>query len=79
MESTTYNKATGSELSLDTDSGGRGFLITNGTKQEILWSRAEDKSLSFTDVAGNPLTLNRGKTYIGMVDIRVSDSVLIIG
>ena len=79
MESTTYNKATGSELSLDTDSGGRGFLITNGTKQEILWSRAEDKSLSFTDVAGNPLTLNHGKTYIGMVDIRVSDSVLIIG
>ena len=78
MESSTYNKVTGSELSLDTSSGGRGFFVTNGAQQDIVWSRDDNGSLSFTDVAGNPLSLNPGKTYIGMVDIRVSNSVLII-
>ncbi len=78
MESSTYNKVTGTELSLDTESGGSGFFITNGAQQEIIWSRTQDGRLSFTDVAGNPLSLNAGKTYIGMVDIRVSNSVLIV-
>ncbi len=78
LESATSNKVTGSELSLDTESGGRGFFLTGGAYQEIAWSRTPGGELHFTDVAGNPLVLNQGKTYIGMVDIRVSDSVLIV-
>ncbi len=77
-ESSTYNKVTGSELSLDTQSGGRGFFLTGGTYEELLWSRTAGGELSLTDMAGNPINPNPGKTYIGMVDIRVSDSVLIV-
>jgi hypothetical protein len=48
---------------------GTGILYTNGTASPILWSRTTNKSQTkWTDTDGNTLILNRGKTYIGIVD-----------
>lgn len=47
--------------------GGNGYYVSNGMVQKITWSKADEQSkLLFFDEAGNPLVINRGKTYIGV-------------
>lgn len=47
--------------------GGTGYYISNGAAQEITWSKAgvESRILLF-DKDGNELTINAGKSYIGI-------------
>ncbi len=49
--------------------GGTGYYLSGGKIQEINWSKASDyDNFVFTDKSGNPLTVNRGKCYIGITD-----------
>ena len=48
-------------------SNAKGYYFSNGTMQEIRWSKAngeESSYLKFYDVNGKELTINRGKSYI---------------
>lgn len=50
-------------------SSGSGYYISGGKAQEITWEKtAEDAPIEFFDVNGNPLTVNVGKCYIGILD-----------
>ena len=77
-ESSIYNRVSGTEFELNTESGGTGYYVTEGRSSEIRWSRNEEGKLSLTDKSGAPLTVNRGKTYIGLIDLVNSSSVLIV-
>jgi hypothetical protein len=72
----TYETASGTEFAL-TLSGGSGMLVTDGTEQSITWSYT-DGALSFHDAEGNPLTVNRGTSYIGFVKVSDRNAVQII-
>lgn len=77
-ESAVYYKATGTEFELDTESGGTGYYVSHGHYIEIVWSKGEDGLLQITDKAGAPVSFNRGNTYVALVDLAQSDSLLII-
>ncbi len=65
--STRHVTKDGIVLSLNTDEGGEGYLLTAGGAIPILWKRdAATSALCFTDTENRPLTLNRGKTYLAM-------------
>lgn len=50
-------------------SSGSGYYISGGKAQEITWEKtAEDAPIEFFDADGNPLTVNVGKCYIGILD-----------
>lgn len=50
------------------NSSGRGYYITNGEAIEITWKKGSNTSpTQYFDVNGNEITLNVGKTYIGLV------------
>lgn len=52
-------------ISMDLTSG-KGYYISNGSIQEIRWSKANDTApLVFTDTEGNEIQVNTGKSYIG--------------
>jgi hypothetical protein len=63
---------------LNTESGGSGQYVSNGTCLDILWSRNDSGALQITDLNGDPVLMNRGKTYIGLLDLANQDSLLII-
>ena len=71
-----YHTATGTSFTLDTATGGDGYCYTGGGVLPICWHYAADGSLILEDESGAPLTVNRGKTYIGM--LRVTDSASLI-
>lgn len=62
---TTYEKATGTELIMDTSTGGAGYYISRGTVTEIHWSLNGSGDLEFNTLSGEKLTVNRGNSYIG--------------
>lgn len=62
---TTYEKAEGTELVIDTTSGGNGYYISHGYSTEIKWSINENGELIFKTLSGEKLTVNRGTSYIG--------------
>ena len=48
-------------------SGGTGLYLTKGGWQEIRWTKGDaTASLVLTDLDGNSLTVNRGKSFIGI-------------
>ena len=61
---TTYEKADGTELVIDTLSGGTGYYISKGYLTEIRWSIDEGGSLKFKTLSGEQLTVNAGSSYI---------------
>ena len=71
-----YHTANETTFSLDTQNGGDGYFYTGGGMLPIHWRYLSDGSLSVTDDEGNEITANRGKTYIGM--LRVTDSTSLI-
>ncbi len=77
-ESALLNKVTGTEFELNTTSGGSGYYASLGGYTEIIWSRNEEGSLVITDKNGAPISFNRGNTYIGLIDLAESSSVLIV-
>lgn len=72
---TTYEKSEGTELVMDTISGGSGYYFTNGTMTEIKWSVDENGNLSFKTLSGETLTVNKGNAYIGYFKASSSSSV----
>ena len=75
-DSATYETAEGSSFSLLLGSGS-GSYVTDGTAREIKWSYT-DGSLSLFDADGNPLTVNRGSTYIGFMKVTDRDNAQIL-
>ena len=71
-----YHSATETTFSLDTASGGGGYCYTGGGVVFVRWSYAADGTLSVVDDKGESVLLNRGKTYIGM--LRITDSASLI-
>lgn len=48
--------------------GGNGYYITKGTVQTITWEKpTEDSEIKFYAADGSELTVNRGKSYIGVI------------
>lgn len=60
-----------------TDNTGDGWYITNGKAVKIKWKKKEsDNSMKFLDESGKLLSINKGKTYIGVVpDSLAADTV----
>ncbi|MBQ2716773.1 MAG: DUF3048 domain-containing protein [Clostridia bacterium] len=56
-------------LNVQTTGVGEGYYISDGRYVPIRWSRASDTSeLSITGMSGERLTINRGKTFISVVN-----------
>ncbi|MGM9643187.1 MAG: DUF3048 domain-containing protein [Eubacteriales bacterium] len=56
-------------LDIQTTGSGEGYYISDGRYAPIKWSRASDTSeLVITGAAGEKLTINRGKTFISIVN-----------
>lgn len=77
-ESAIYNKASGTELDLNVTGSGSGYYVTNGSSVRITWERKTDGALLLLDESGSEISLNRGKTYLGIVDILNASSVMIV-
>jgi len=60
------------------DKTGEGYYITGGKAIPVTWSKGHDMDPTrFYDAAGNEITLNTGKTYVGLVSTtRWSELVL---
>ena len=71
-----YHSADGTSFTLDTDAGGSGFCYTGGGVMSIRWTFDENGGLLFTSEGEAPITINRGKTYIGV--LRITDSTTLI-
>ena len=61
---TTYENSDGTELVIDTVSGGRGYYISNGGLTEFVWSTTKSGELVFKNLMGETLAVNRGNAYI---------------
>lgn len=61
---TTYENSDGTELVIDTISGGRGYYISNGGLTEFVWSTNKSGELIFKNLMGEALEVNRGNAYI---------------
>ncbi len=68
----------GVELTLDTELGGTGYYVTEGGVMSIFWRRDPMTSrLYITDKDGIPITVNRGKTYLGMTTYEHRDNLIL--
>ena len=48
--------------------GGSGYYISNGAAQNITWKKtAESEPITLYDASGAPLSINPGKSYIGLI------------
>ena len=74
---TTYEKADGTELVIDTLSGGAGYYISAGTFTEIRWSINENGAIEFKTLDGKQLTANQGNSYISYYKASCASSVII--
>ena len=55
---------------LDTAGSGKGYFITGGKAVNIKWSKQSRSSQTkYTDEEGNPITLNRGQTWIQIMPV----------
>lgn len=75
-DSATYETADGSAFSLLLGSGS-GRYVTDGTARDVRWVY-ENGALSFFDADGNPLTVNRGSTYVGFMKVTDRDNAQIL-
>lgn len=50
-------------------SGGDGYYISDGAAQQIKWYKNdEDEPIRVTDLEGHEISVNAGKSYIGLID-----------
>lgn len=62
-------------LNIQTTGSGDGYYISDGRYVPIRWSRANDTAeLVITGVGGEKLTINRGKTFISVVNSSLKDT-----
>ena len=59
----------GNGVLMDIDlTSGSGYYLSEGGYQPVLWSKADDNSpITFTTADGKPLSVNKGKSYIGII------------
>jgi len=76
-DSTTYEKAHGSELVIETLSGGSGYYATNGSSVEIHWGINELGELCFYSLSGEKLIVNTGTAYVAFYKSSLSTNVKI--
>lgn len=62
-DATTYERSDLTQTVLDTESGGTGYYISEGSLTRLTWEYVDGK-LIFRDNAGQTLTVNRGNSYI---------------
>lgn len=72
---TTYEKANGTELIIDTLGGGTGYYLTAGTLTELRWAVNENGELCFYRLNGEPLSANIGNSYIAYYKASIASSV----
>lgn len=78
FDSTVTSAKDGTVLTLDTASEGEGYYISKGMAAKILWKRdSVTSNLSFTLENGERLTVNRGRSYIGMTDFAAKRSLIL--
>lgn len=75
---TTYEKADGTELVIDTLSGGTGYYISAGHLTEIRWSIDENGELKFKTLNGEQLTVNKGTSYISYYKASNASKVTVV-
>lgn len=63
-DAVTYERSSGTEMVLDTVSGGAGYYISGGTLTRIAWSVDAAGNMLFRDTAGKQLVVNRGNSYV---------------
>ncbi len=73
----TYEGEAGTEMLMQTSNGGKGYYITEGTKKNIVWTTDSDGELVFSELTGERLTVNRGRSYIGFMRSSRIDQVKI--
>ncbi len=71
-----YHSADGTSFVLDTAAGGNGFCYTAGGVTSLKWQADANGEISFYDASGSSLSVNRGKTYIAMLRVTHSTSVI---
>lgn len=72
----TYEMSDGTETVVKSETDGTGYYLTGGTLTEIRWSVDSSNNLTFTDLSGNKITVNRGNSYIGYYKASESNSVI---
>lgn len=77
-DSTTYEKAEGSELVIDVATGGKGYYVSNGTYTEFIWKTDVSGTLSFFTLSGETLKVNPGNSYISFYKSSSVSKVTII-
>ena len=73
--STTYENSDGCELVIDTIAGGRGYYISNGGLTEFLWSTNASGQLTFKNLMGETLEVNRGNAYIAYYKASLASNI----
>ncbi len=60
------------------ENGGKGIYASGGTYEEITWTKtAETEPIKLFDMYGNPLELNTGNSYLGLVrSTRAANTVI---
>ena len=61
---TTYENSSGSQMVIDTTSGGKGYYVSNGKLMEFNWTVGKNGALEFKNLMGETLEINRGNSYI---------------
>ncbi len=65
---TSINSIDGKLMDVDVVGSGSGWWFSEGGYERIKWSKADEYAMfELTDAAGNELTINPGKSYIGMI------------
>ncbi len=65
---TSIEPLVGTLMDVSVVGSGRGWWISQGGYQAITWSKADERApFVWKDAQGKELTLNAGKTYIGMI------------
>ena len=71
----TYELSSGTETVVNTATSGTGYYITCGTLIEIKWATDQAGELTFYDLDGNQLIINRGNSYISYYKSSAKDDV----
>ena len=65
---TSIESIDGKLMDVDVVGSGNGWWFSNGGYQQIKWSKADEYApFILKDMSGNELTVNAGKSYIGMI------------
>ncbi len=67
LQTPVHTRADGYLMDVGLD-GGKGYYVSGGAAQEIVWKKpSEDAKIALYDTSGKELTINAGKTYIGLI------------